>query len=403
MRKGTYSLAILFATCLIYPSPAEPIARLLDKDSGLSQAVTVTDVALAHTAQFMALNAEGQIVGKGDPVAQALNIFDRLDSTLSACKTTADRIVKIDVYVKSPETAAKVRDLIQRKFAGPNPPAVAFVETPLPHPDAEVAMDAVVATGLESGSEPLKLKRPDSGYGVPDIAHAGLLPKGPAVYVSGQAEEGTLALATRKTLESLERTLEFVGLDLTRVVQIKSFLSPMSQADLVREEIDAFFGEIRTPPLVFVEWNSSHPIEIELIAAGKEGETKGVPSPPIEYLTPPDKKVSPLFSRVTRVNSPSRIYVSGLLGEPGSAPGQQIETIFGSLEAILDSAGGDLRHLAKATYYVSDEEAGAKLNELRPKYYDPERPPAASKAVVRGVGVEGCSASLDMIAVPVPK
>ena len=47
-----------------------------------------------------------------------------------------------------------------------------------------------------------------------------------------------------------------------------------------------------------------------------------------------------------------------------------------------------------------DEDASQQLNEVRPRYYDPKRPPAASKATVHGVGLKQRSITLDMIAVP---
>ena len=68
---------------------------------------------------------------------------------------------------------------------------------------------------------------------------------------------------------------------------------------------------------------------------------------------------------------------------------------------VLQQAGSDFRHLAKATYYVSNDQTSARLNEIRPKFYDPKRPPAASKALVRGVGVAGTGISIDMIGVVV--
>jgi enamine deaminase RidA (YjgF/YER057c/UK114 family) len=74
--------------------------------------------------------------------------------------------------------------------------------------------------------------------------------------------------------------------------------------------------------------------------------------------------------------------------------------VFAKLERILQQSGSDLRHLVKATYYVSADAASTKLNELRPNYYDPARPPAASKAVVESVGHAGLGLSMDMIAVP---
>ena len=70
---------------------------------------------------------------------------------------------------------------------------------------------------------------------------------------------------------------------------------------------------------------------------------------------------------------------------------------------MLRKTGSDMRHLVKATYYVTDEDASAALNKIRPEFYDPQRAPAASKASVVGTGVPGTSVTLDMIAVPAPR
>ena len=77
-----------------------------------------------------------------------------------------------------------------------------------------------------------------------------------------------------------------------------------------------------------------------------------------------------------------------------------MRSIFSQLENILSETGSDLRHLAKATYYVSDADPSAQLNKLRPEYYDPERPPAASKVMVSGVGHPQRGITIDMIAAP---
>jgi enamine deaminase RidA (YjgF/YER057c/UK114 family) len=60
----------------------------------------------------------------------------------------------------------------------------------------------------------------------------------------------------------------------------------------------------------------------------------------------------------------------------------------------------ELRHLVKATYYVSDDDVSRLFNELRPEYYEDGRAPAASKAMVPAVGFSGRTITLDMIAVP---
>jgi len=80
-----------------------------------------------------------------------------------------------------------------------------------------------------------------------------------------------------------------------------------------------------------------------------------------------------------------------------------VRDLFEQLREVLAATGSDLRHLAKATYYVTDEDASDALNKLRPEYYDPARPPAASKATVHGVGAADRTVSMDMIAVAVPE
>ena len=79
---------------------------------------------------------------------------------------------------------------------------------------------------------------------------------------------------------------------------------------------------------------------------------------------------------------------------------KQIHAIFASLKHVLGETGSDLKHLVKATYYPAADDPSAKLNEIRPEYYDPKRPPAASKAFVAGTGFAGRTITLDMIAVP---
>jgi len=74
-----------------------------------------------------------------------------------------------------------------------------------------------------------------------------------------------------------------------------------------------------------------------------------------------------------------------------------------NLRRIVLGAGGDFQNLVKATYYVSSDSASSSLNTVRPRFYDPERPPAASKAIVSGTGVPAAELAMDLIAVPAEK
>ena len=114
---------------------------------------------------------------------------------------------------------------------------------------------------------------------------------------------------------------------------------------------------------------------------------------------PPGMKSSPVFSRAARVRSERTLYVSGLYAKSGG-PTEQVHDVLRQLRQITEAAASDLKHLVKATYYAADDETSKQLGAIRPEYYDPARPPAASKALVPGTGLEGRTLSLDMIAVP---
>ena len=119
----------------------------------------------------------------------------------------------------------------------------------------------------------------------------------------------------------------------------------------------------------------------------------------MRFVTPPGMSSASTFSRLAEVHHGDLVYVSGLYGTPCEEAEEQVRTIFDKLGEVLEEAGSDFDHLAKATYYYTTDAASEQLNAVRPDYYNPERPPAASKVKVRGVGREECSVTTDMIAV----
>lgn len=378
--------------------------------TGIAQAVIVENAALAYTAQFQPITLTGTIPDK-EAEAQATLAIDHVLQALKSPQPS--QIVKLNVYLTKPDFLADVQKVIARRFANEPKPAVSFVQTRLPSPEALVAMDAVGAFEVKrSLPHSYRVSGDRSRLHTP-FARVAAMGNAPQVYVSGQAEKGqTLQEATTKTLAGLQKTLEHLGLSKDHVVQVKCFLTPMSEIRTVEAALTDFFGPTANqdanqmaPPCVFVEWQSSLPIEIELVIADLSSPSakpmKSASSrEPLEFLTPPGMTASPVFCRVVRVNDPRTIFVSGLFSREAGGGAAQVNDVFAQLQEILKASGSDLRHLAKATYYVSDNDASAKLNELRPKFYDPARPPAASKAQVLGVGMTGRTLTLDMIAVP---
>lgn len=363
--------------------------------TGSSAAVVIGDTPIAHTAQFLPLHRDGAIHGLRDAKAQAAKVIEHLGDALKSVETGIPQIVKLNVYLAADEHKSAVQNVISDTFKGDAKPAVTYVTGELPHPNALVAMDAVATTSTPGSKKVLRFTN-DRVYNSPEESHASILPNGSRVYISGQAvRDRNLELSARKTMEQLAGTLRHLDLNWENVVQVKSFLQPMAEADKARDEIVKFFNGMPAPPLVFVEWVSKTPIEIELIVAGGVGDPK---AEAVEYITPPGMKASPVFCRVVRINFGKNVYISGLQGDPTAGPTTQVQGIFSDLRYLAKKAGSDIKNLVKATYYVTDAEVSGQLNKLRPEFYDPNRPPSASKAMVRSTGSQNNTITIDMIA-----
>ena len=350
------------------------------------------DVPLVHTTQLLPLNERNQLVGPGDPARQTQQLLSNLSQVLEKAGSALDHTVKLNIYLARADVMPLVQRSVAQAFSGQIKPAATFVVGDLPYPGALVALDAIATT---TQSTTLAAGMPDNQ----GIKQAALLRSGSKVYVSGMADTNSLPLATRKTLEKLVAALGQMGINKTNIIQLKAFLQPMSGVDTVRKEIIQFFTS-NAPPTVFVEWISpppDPPIEIELIAAATNDFSKEPDS--VSFLTPPGTTSTKVFSRVARVNHGKLIYFSGLYGVKAQDAAGQVREIFGTIGEVLKKTGSDFEHLVKATYYVSDDEASNKLNDIRPELFNPQRPPAASKAKVKSVGLSDKTVTIDLIAV----
>ena len=370
-------------------SAPNPVTHAID-------AVTVDEGPLVHTAQIFPWGAGGDMVGKDDVSAQVQQVMKNLVIAIQAAGGLESGIVKLNVYVSQADDLTKVRDLLARPGAKFSQAAASFVVTALPQPDALVAVDAVAITDANIQGVP-RIRQPRL-MGLKGTA-AAILPAGGKYYISGQAKNGPLPEAVTNTLASIEKTLQFLNLDKSRVVQLKVFLQPISAADAVQAQIVEFFAPDAPPPTVFVEWTSSTntPIEIETIAADNQPTATNINS--VDFLTPPDLTISKVFSRVAHVNHGRMIYFSSFYGDSAGPVGKQLNDMYLYIDYLLPRMGTDFDHLVKATYYVTDDDASNKLNDIRPKFYSAQRPPAASKATVKGAGLPGRTVTVDLIGV----
>lgn len=394
MQTGFFFACVLLTSIFMGTSVVanEQIQRIdQERQPGTSTAVVVQSGRLVHTGQILPLDTATS--AKTSAAEQFASVIVQAQKTLA--EANAGSVVKLNLYVTSESVATDVLTALPKHF-GEDQPAVSLVVTKLTSPTANVAADFI---GLVADkSQPVVARSSKTAE----------LPEGSRIYISGQAEQDpSLAVATRKTLESLRKTLIFLGRTDADIVQLKAFIQPMQDWKTVQAEVDAFYVGQPAVPLVLVEWKSGAtvPVEIELIAGGGKPPAD---APAIEYLTPPGMTTPTIYCRVCRINHPGTIYVSGLFSDhdrtkspdPAANGDTEVQSVFAQLKDVLGKANSDFEHLAKATYYVSSDAASLSLNKLRPGYYNPLRPPAASKAVVESVGVSSLGLTMDMIAVP---
>ncbi|SIN70758.1 RidA family protein [Chitinophaga niabensis] len=344
-------------------------------------AVIVDAAPLAHTALILPLNDAGKLIGKDDPLQQINQVFSNLSRALAGARSASKDIIKLHVSVTSANLVPLVKEQIAKRFAKGKEPAVSFIVGRLLHPGVLLAMDAVAVSALP-------------GAGVVRSPQVGVLPKGGMVFISGMAADGRLPEATANTMQQLLSTLQFLGLNKEHIVQVRAFVHPVDSTGLVEQEVKAFFSGSPMPPVVYTGWNSKNPlVEIELIAASPSGNTAL-----IEYLTPPGVTPSPVYSKVCRINHGKKIYLSGIYGQ-GNDIQTQLQTAFDTLKDRMKQCDSDLEHLAKALYYVSSNEISTSLTDIRKKYYNPQRPPAATKGLLSQTGPDGSQILIDMIGV----
>lgn len=118
----------------------------LSKNPAFSQVVTTAgNGKTVYVGGQNAVNAQGEIVGKGDLAAQTEQVMKNLQTALTACGATWDNLVKLTIHVVQGQDLYRGFQASQKYLGGlGNPPAVTgFFVSALAHPDFLVEVDAV--------------------------------------------------------------------------------------------------------------------------------------------------------------------------------------------------------------------------------------------------------------------
>src|SRR5262245_39480681 len=118
----------------------------LHKHPAYSQAVVVRgSVQTVYVGGQNAVNASGQIVGKGDIKAQSEQTMGNVVTALAAAGAALEHVVKWNVYIVQGHSPAAGAEAFRRAWGTrPNPPAVTVaLVAGLAHPDFLVEIDAI--------------------------------------------------------------------------------------------------------------------------------------------------------------------------------------------------------------------------------------------------------------------
>lgn len=88
-----------------------------------SHTISVTDMTMVFIAGQVALDKEGNLVGKGDLGAQAEQVFKNLSAALEAVGASFDNVVKVVIYIvnyKRTDREAVIN--VYQRYRPENPP-----------------------------------------------------------------------------------------------------------------------------------------------------------------------------------------------------------------------------------------------------------------------------------------
>jgi len=397
------SIGVLFLLVLpgLHSLRAESGARYIDPDpkTGTSRAVLVRNTPLAHTSGLMPVDQQGKPAGQGEPAAQVAQVLKRLSSVLATVHSSLDQLVKLNVYAADLAAVSAAQSAIAGRFKGAAKPAVMFVVGDLPS-GVSVAMDGVALAPRFRDTTRVSRFHVPVVPGPPQAGQVAVLPPSGGFYVSGAAAEtrDSVCSATFQTMENLQATLEHLGLNWDQVVQLRAFVNQASELATAEATMLSFFKSGIAPAIVVAPCVSPSPVEIEMIAGSLPSPAGQNAGATIRHMSLPGVKPSPLYSKLVLQSGRATLYTEGLRSRADVDPAAQIRDLFAQLGDLLKKGGSDFDHLVKATYFASDQNSSRLFNDIRPEFFHPERPPAASKRLVKGVGMENRSVIMDMIA-----
>jgi reactive intermediate/imine deaminase len=113
--------------------------------SGYSHAVSFEGQLVVVSGQ-VPVDADGRLVGQGDPEAQVRQVFRNLERALAAAGTSMDHIVKLTVFLTDMADLAAFRKVRDEYIQADKPPASSLVRVSgLVDPEWRIEVEALAA------------------------------------------------------------------------------------------------------------------------------------------------------------------------------------------------------------------------------------------------------------------
>jgi reactive intermediate/imine deaminase len=110
--------------------------------------VEAGDAAWIHVSGQIALDEQGNLVGRGDLGAQTEQVFENLGRVLEASGASFADVVKIQTYLTTLEGVQASREVRTRYLPSDPPASTAVRVAELLYPDALIEVDVVAVVGL---------------------------------------------------------------------------------------------------------------------------------------------------------------------------------------------------------------------------------------------------------------
>jgi 2-iminobutanoate/2-iminopropanoate deaminase len=120
----------------------------LSKPTGYTHVVVAQPGKLVYISGQVALNAAGEVVGKGDLRAQVTQVMENLKTALAAAGATPENIIKVNYYVVNlkQEQLPIIREVRNKYFSAEHPPASTLIGvTALAREEFMIEIEAVAA------------------------------------------------------------------------------------------------------------------------------------------------------------------------------------------------------------------------------------------------------------------